>query len=138
MISERNVVRMRIPFPTISDQLAVQSHMYICNKCVDRHHEFVKCQTIKPYMLRDHTIIHYWDENPDIKRNPFTRPTRIDCDKVFCTFLVVYDSRLLTTSRTDVVNNVMLNVRRNLALGKTDVIHLNEKELVSINKLIHF
>lgn len=26
-------------------------------------------------------MTHYWDENADITRNPFSRTTRIDCDK---------------------------------------------------------
>lgn len=138
MISERNVIRMRIPFPTINDKLAAQSHMYICNKSLGRNHEFVKCQTLKPYMLQNNTMVHYWDEKPDITRNPFTKPTRIDCDKIFFTLQVIYERQLLTTLRDDVIDDVMMNVRRELSLGETQVHGLNEKELVLINKLIHF
>ena len=80
LIDRSDVVRIKMPFPDITSNLAVNSHMYICHHVSGNTVSFVKCQTLKPYMLISSPIKHYWDEAPDIARNPFQRTTRIDCD----------------------------------------------------------
>lgn len=85
MINQRDVIRMRIPYPDINSDLAVMSHMYICKKADGSLYEYVKCQTLKPAMLSGRLLKHFVDENADISRNPFKRATRIDCDKIFYT-----------------------------------------------------
>ena len=44
MIDRKDVVTIRIPFPNISSDLAVRSHMYICHHTKQRLKKFVKCQ----------------------------------------------------------------------------------------------
>ena len=72
-----------MPYPNMSSNLAIKSHMYICWKNVDHDVSIIKCQTLKPYMILNNVIDHYVDEEADISRNPFKHATRIDCDKVF-------------------------------------------------------
>lgn len=136
MINVKDVIRMKIPYPNISDKLAVCSHMYICKLRQGSHYEYIKCQSIKPYMLSKKTSIHYLDEKPDLSRNPFTKPTRIDCDKVFSTFTVKYDQKLKTNLRSDVSDDLFNVVLDELQIDGYQNITLNENELVSINNLI--
>lgn len=135
MINEKDVIRMKIPFPSIHDTLAVQSHMYICKKSFGHKKEFLKCQTLKPYMLRNSPIIHYYDEAPDITRNPFRHTTRIDCDKIFYTSTVIYDSNICTNIRRNICDGLhshLLTLLQNYAIYELD-----EESLIELNEHIH-
>lgn len=126
---------MRIPYPGISDKLAVSSHMYICKTALPEY-EYIKCQTLKPYMMTRAVFRHYVDEMPDAARNPFQRVTRIDCDKAFTTSGVRYDDGLKTTIRPDVCQELYDEVIAQLEADGYDKIALKEEELVSINAKI--
>ena len=136
MIEERSVLRMKVPYPSINDQLAVSSHMYVCQNADDPEYSFVKCQTLKPYMMNSNIISHYCDEKPDVKRNPFQRMTRIDCDKLFSTSSVSYDDRLKTSIREDVCEELFDHIVAELMEDGYLDIALDEKDLVKINPLI--
>lgn len=136
MISEKDVIRMRIPFPTVSSQLALKAHMYICGKESAPHYGFIKCQTLKPYMLNRKIISHYVDEPPDRSRNPFSVKSRIDCDKLFVSYTVQYDDRLKTTLRPDVCDDLYREVRKELTSHEYDNVALDEDALVALNNLI--
>lgn len=127
---------MRVPYPSISDGMALNSHMYICRTAGADCYEFIKCQTLKPYMLMNNPMIHYWDEKPDITRNPFSRTTRVDCDKTFKTYNVAYDDALKTTSRPDVSDDVFNSVETELQADGYDEIDVLENDLKSLNSLI--
>lgn len=127
---------MKVPYPTISDKLALQSHMYICRSSGTSYCEFIKSQTLKPYMLFNSNITHYWDEKPDITRNPFTRTTRIDCDKTFKTYTVTYDDALKTTVRPDVCEDVFNSVENELVSDGYIEIDVPEGDLKRLNPLI--
>lgn len=62
MINKKDVIRMKVPYPSVSSKLALTSHMYICKTVSGPLREFVKCQTLKPYMLINDVISHYCDE----------------------------------------------------------------------------
>lgn len=136
LINRSDVVRIKMPFPDISSDLAVNSHMYICRVADGNTFCFVKCQTLKPYMLISTPMRHYWDEAPDITRNPFQRATRIDCDKEFITCHVRYDERLRTTWRPDVCNDVMLHIDAELLCDGYVSNYIEESALLSLNPLI--
>lgn len=136
MINTKDVLRMKVPYPSISDTLAISSHMYICRTANVPYYEFIKCQTLKPYMIYSGDFNHYVDEPADISRNPFQRTTRIDCDKIFTTSTVVYNDVLKTTTRPDISQELFDEVASELDKDGYDVILLNENELVSINPLI--
>lgn len=126
---------MRIPYPGISAKLAVSSHMYIC-KAASPEYEYIKCQTLKPYMMTKAVFKHYVDEAPGAARNPFQRMTRIDCDKTFTTSSVRYDDGLKTTIRPDVCQELYNEVIAELDADGYDKIALKEEELVRINAMI--
>ncbi len=136
MISRKDVIRVRMPFPDISSDLAITSHMYICRQVDGTTYRFVKCQTLKPQMLGSGLMRHYWDEQPDLSRNPFCHMTRIDCDKEFCTTGVEYHEALRTTVRTDVSGDVMREVERELFCDGYSSYRIDETSLLQINPLV--
>lgn len=80
MINKQEVINIKLPFPNIDSDLARIRHMYIC-KDNTLNYSFVKTQTFKPTIL--YFVDNYIIENPDISRNPFSKPTLIDLDKEF-------------------------------------------------------
>ena len=127
---------MKISFPDISSDLAVAPHMYICQKKNKCEFSFVKCQTLKPWMLTHRDLLHYLDEAPDINRNPFKHMTRIDCDKLFISSNVQYDDSMKTTLRPDVCEDIICRIDVELEADSYDSNSLNENELVQLNRLI--
>ena len=87
MIDRRDVIRLKVPFPTISAQLAVKAHMYICTSRRESEKRLVKCQTYKLSTVigSGDTVDRFVQENPCPERNPFKQATLTDCDKLFCT-----------------------------------------------------
>lgn len=136
MINRKDVIRIKIPFPNISSDLATKSHMYICRNVNGNTVKFVKCQTHKPAMLKTSIMKHYCIEQPDIKRNPFKHETIIDCDKEFITYNVEYNDKLKTTIRSDVCEDVIQHVDKELLCDGYDSVDINEDELASLNPLI--
>lgn len=97
---------MRVPFPSISSNLAVQAHMYVCIENGSTK-EFVKCQTFKPvHKIKHKYPLRFVEEEANIQRNPFSKKTTIDCDKAFVLDGVVVGLDLLTTSRRDVCEDL--------------------------------
>lgn len=136
MISEKDVIRMKVPYPSVNGGLALNSHMYICKTVSGSLREFIKCQTLKPYMLLNNVMLHYCDEQPDINRNPFKKVTRIDCDKLFTTNSVKYDLRLKTDLRPDVCEELYDDIIKELETDGYKSIKINESELLRLNSLI--
>ena len=94
MIKEKDVIRMKVPFPNIDSQLAAKAHMYICRQSSSPNYGFVKVQTLKPQMINSRILLHYVDEQADLSRNPFNHTSRIDCDKLFVSSSVEYHDAL--------------------------------------------
>ena len=136
MIRERNVIRMKVPYPSVQGGLAVSAHMYICKEISEQSCSFIKCQSLKPQMLISGKFKHYCDEQPDISRNPFRRATRIDCDKLFFTQNVEYDDGLKTSGRDDVCEELFNKVTAELKADGYESINIDEDTLVSLNPLI--
>ena len=136
LINKKDVVKLLIPFPDFSSDLAVVAHMYICcesNRCKK---SFVKVQTLKPYMLINRTMRHYVDEPPDISRNPFTKLSRIDCDKAFKSARLKYGLELRTKLRTDICDELMKVIDDEIARDGFDTIILNEADMMLLNPYI--
>lgn len=140
MIREKDVITMKLPYPNINSKLATNSHMYICRSVNNNKHKFLKCQTLKPYMLKaeSNPITSYHDESPDPNRNPFNKKTRIDCDKIFNSLNVCYDLKLLTKSRRDVSDDVFSILLNKINNKAPKDIALNEQDLVNLNSYITF
>lgn len=135
MINKRDVLRIKMPFPNISSQLAFSAHMYICYQVNGSEHRFIKCQTLKPKMIGSSLMRHYWDEYPDLARNPFGNVTRIDCDKLFITAQVQYSDAMKTVNRPDVSQDVMDNVERELLQDGYNTYNMNDGDVISLNCL---
>ena len=136
MIKQKDVIRMKVPYPSINGGMAMASHMYICKSQSGTEYKYVKCQTLKPYMLINNPMIHYHDEQPDLSRNPFTRTTRIDCDKLFSTYSVTYDDQMKTTNRPDVYDDLFTKMEQELLADGYQNIDINEKNLKLLNRLV--
>lgn len=133
LIKEKDVIRMKVPFPDIVSGLAVRAHMYICERVSNGSYGFVKCQTLKPKMIGSKLMLHYIDEPADINRNPFSHTSRIDCDKLFTTDFVAYKDEMKTTSRPDVCHELFSEIQRELYADGYSAIPVDEEDLVSIN-----
>lgn len=135
MIEIRDVIRMKIPFPWMTSGLALKAHMYICKNVISSDYEFVKCQTLKPSMIGNSNFPakHYIDERPDITRNPFVNPTRIDCDKVFLSSGANYADSMKTTSRPDVCPELFSEVIHELEIDGYEKNKLDIEQLKLLN-----
>ena len=133
MINQKDVIRLKVPYPSISDKLALENHMYICATVSENHYEYVKCQTLKPYMLCNPIMHHYCDEHADIRRNPFSHDTRIDCDKIFSSDNLAYQDGLKTYRRPDVCSDLFESIQYELEADGYKIISLNEDETALLN-----
>ena len=139
MINAKDVIKMKVPFPSVDSGLAVAAHMYICRSKYETQYEFVKCQSVKPYMLLptyNNPIAHYHDEEVDSARNPFRQTTRIDCEKLFSSKNVTYDDRLKANNPAQVCNDLFKIIQNKLALSQYKVIPMTEEELIRLNTYI--
>lgn len=128
---------MLVPYPDVRSGLAIKPHMYICWHGRATSYKFVKCQSLKPYMVGNPAFVHYIDEDADIERNPFAHATRIDCDKSFETCSVAYDDNLKTTSRPDVCETLFKDVLEELFCDGYCECSIDERELAGRNPLIY-
>ena len=116
-----------LPFPTISSDLAVKNHMYICiDNSMTKNKELVKNQTFKPALLTRRLVKNFMIEEPDLARNPFTRPTLIDLDKVFMLDNTVIPTSYLARRRRNVSEELYEEVyatqsRNLLGVGEKNV-----------------
>ena len=121
---------MLLPFPNINATLAKKPHMYICLE--DKQpKKFLKCQSFKAHFRKPTTPPYQFiQEMPDLKHNPFKKPTLIDCDKSFSTDQHVQISeKLLTTSRRDISEALFGKLTEKIK-------HDNFKEVVLESKII--
>ncbi|WP_156646337.1 hypothetical protein [Lentibacillus sp. JNUCC-1] len=136
MIDEKNVIRMRVPFPDIDSGLAARPHMYICLKSGTQK-EFIKCQTFKPrHLFRNKAPHNYLIEDPDIDRNPFYDKTTIDCDKSFGVENVTVDKSLITDKREDVCDALFRGVKHKINHSNFVTNFLDIAPLLTINSKI--
>lgn len=112
MIDIKEVITVKVPFPTIADNLALIPHMYICLDSTEDKKDFIKCQTLKTKHLGGNKKpFRRVEENSDITRNPFRKKTLIDCDKKFSFENVEISRDLLTRSRKDVCQSLFNQVQ---------------------------
>ena len=132
-INKKDVITMKIPYPDINSQLAIQKHMYICCKKEKEHHGFDKVQTLKPYMINNPTFVNFVDEMADINRNPFAHQSRIDCEKIFTTTKIEYEDSIKTYKRPDVSNELFSKIKSKLSGYNYSIIPLDENVVVGLN-----
>ncbi len=136
MIKERDVVRLKLPYPSMSSDLAVQAHMYICYSIKESTHKLIKVQRFKPYMIcDDNPISNYIVVDADINSNPFKSKSVIDLDKLFTISNVTVDERLCADTRRDISEELFSQITTSI---KDDIIKvsIDENELISLNYLV--
>lgn len=131
MIKQKDVIRLQVPYPSISSDLAVQAHMYVCKAYTSECCELVKCQTLKPSIIK--CLKHYCIEKSDINRNPFVHTTLIDCDKAFQLSDIALDASLRTTRRPDVCDELFGEIVQELLEDGFENIELDKDKLLSLN-----
>lgn len=136
MIREKDVVRMKVPFPSISSELAKVSHMYVCKSSGFGTYEYIKCQTYNPLIEVRHKLKHYYVENVDIARNPFSHKTLIDCDKLFYLTGVLMDDGMKTTVRSNVCDELFQNILTELNADGYRRIVLDSVACTELNDLV--
>lgn len=133
MISPKDVVRLKVPYPNISSDLAVNAHMYICYNN-DGKKDLVKAQTYKP-LLEDVVASFIDSDNYDSNEHPFRRRTLIDLDKYFCCENVTIPLRLKASDNNGQVSgniyNRIMSETNNLQTCNCEVI--SSDDLKSIN-----
>lgn len=134
MINKKDVITIRLPYPSLESDLATEAHMYICISDIISNFRLVKCQTLKPYMIKNPEFVNFIDEASDISRNPFRHKSRIDCDKVFKTVSVTYSDSLKAVRNVcdDLYNAVISKLGDNYK-----IINVDENKLLQINSAIH-
>lgn len=105
MLNNKQVITLLSPWPNSSSPLTKIRHMYICKESHDNTCEFFICTHISPDNLNE-IQSGMVDEFPDVTRNPFRRPTRINCRIVHKSTGVDYDASLLTTIRPDICDEL--------------------------------
>lgn len=137
MIEQKDVVTMKIPFPTISDDLAVYPHMYVCLESERESKHFLKCQSLKPYHLgKNKAPFKRIIENVNANRHPFKRTTIIDCDKFFSVQGVQISTDLLAKMRKDVCPELFKSVIRVSNYPNLEEHQLDSESLTKINHKI--
>lgn len=132
LIKRGDVVALYLPFPTISSDLAVKNHMYICiDNSMTKNKELVKNQTFKPALLTRRLVKNFMIEEPDLARNPFTRPTLIDLDKVFMLDNTVIPTSYLARRRRNVSEELYEEILDYLVQPR--LISLNKSEFMQLN-----
>ena len=82
----KDVVLLKIPYPTEDSGLNRVAHMYICIKVENEQVYYAKCQSYEPYHAKKGSLPKYRVIEPaDESRNPFKRKTIVDLDKLFVT-----------------------------------------------------
>lgn len=133
MIEVRNVVTIKIPFPDINSDLANVPHMYICLEKQAEIKELLKCQTFKNEMIINNVTKNYVCENPNPERNPFNKPTLIDCDKIFKVKNVKIDLSLRTFPIHSICKNLHSQVKEKLENKEHEIHNLDKTELEMLN-----
>lgn len=130
MINKKDVITIRLPFPTINSALALHSHMYICYAHTVNNYKLVKCQTFKnKFYNLNHRII----ESENINRNPFEHKTLIDCDKLFKLDGLIIPDSLLATHRRDICDELFYKVTTELQTDSYDIRPIERTMVKSVN-----
>lgn len=135
MINLRDVIKLRVPYPDVTSELAKKSHMYICVGESDPACELVKCQRFKPYHHERNSMpLKRVVEQPNSNRNPFRHPTVIDLDKRFSATRSLFPDQLKASRG---ISDALLMEIRDKILDATECVELSDDELKAINLVLY-
>lgn len=135
LISPKDVIILRIPYPNTTSGLAEKPHMYICINALNLTCKFVKCQSFKPYHMMPNSLpINRIIEQPNSNENPFRHPTVIDLDKVFTSTQLSFPDSLKTAR--GISDTLFLRIQACISQDIKSVA-LSHDELRTLNPMIH-
>jgi hypothetical protein len=134
LIVKGEVISIKVPYPDSNSALAKIRHMYICHDRVNATKRFVKCQTWDfSHIVGGSGVVNFLIEGPDVNRNPFTKRTLIDCDKVFSAKATI-SKKFLTQIRPDVCDELVVEIQNKLNPKTYLRVKFTEKEFAALNE----
>lgn len=133
MIKLRDVITIKIPFPSLNSGLAVKAHMYICERCHQHDYCLIKCQSFKNNYYKLHNFII---EPPDENRNPFLHTSLIDCDKRFSLKNVTISEKTLTGKRRNISKELFFDIENKIDEKKCVNKDINREQLNLLNSKV--
>ena len=132
MIEKKGVIQIKVPYPDIGPGFAARVHTYICAKKVYAAKRLVECRSMKlSAIIHGAGAANYIIESPNLARNPFTRTTLIDCDKLFIADIEIPQS-LLATPRPDVSQKLFDEIADKLSAGMPSRVKLTRGETAAL------
>ena len=131
MIREKDVVTLRMPYPNVSSNLAVLSHMYICKK-PGKIKKLLKIQTIKNrHKTKGYPCLNFYELKAVDQNNPCNRDSFVDLDKNFILEHVNIPLKLKT--KKELHKESFLEILERIRT--IEDVNINTKEFLSINIL---
>lgn len=129
MIDKSDVIKLFVPYPTISDKLARQRHMYVVES---NKYTLFNIQTAKPYLVREKILNNYLvlevgDETPVRRRSYVGMDTRFVLENVN----INDDAKAIR----GVSNRIFDKIMRHTDDVKQDV-EIDRDKLVSLNNTV--
>lgn len=135
MISERDVIKVCMPFPNDTSGLALLKHYYICNQNNNNNKLLFKCQTQKPNMITKYGRDGFREKFYPIRSNslvPFRQDTVVDKEQVFnlqnTTVPLIYLSQ---EKPSNIPISIYGNVVREISGPRS--ININKAKFVTLN-----
>ncbi|MTB56610.1 hypothetical protein [Streptococcus uberis] len=135
MISEKQVIKVLMPFPNDVSGLALIKHYYICNKNNSNNKLLFKCQTQKANLIGKIGIKKFREQYFPIQAStivPFEHQTVVDKKQLF-SLLNTTISRSYLTNR-DIPDSIYNNiVKEILTDGSPKTIEINKVDFIRLN-----
>ncbi len=136
LTKEKDIIRIKVPFPNIEGKLATMAHMYLCIES-GVNKKIVSCQTKKPHLLnKNHPPYKLVEVEAPSASNPFSRPTIIACDYAFSLSKVKIAPSMLTIKRRNISDEIYDKVLIEIAHKEFHIKVINKHELLSINPVL--
>ena len=135
MIEKREVVQIKVACPGISPGVAKKVHIYVCAKKAYSAKRLVKCRSMKlSNIIWGAGVANYIVEKANAARNPFTRTTMIDCDRLFVADVSIPRS-LLAGIRPDISQKLYDEVMEKITIGIPSRHKLPRDQMAALNRL---
>ncbi|MBD3949638.1 hypothetical protein I4Q36_07135 [Tuanshanicoccus lijuaniae] len=131
MISEMDVVKLKMPYPNISSGLAVKAHMYICKR-PGENKETLKIQSVKnKHRINGYPCSNYYVLSGSSVDNPCARDSFVDLDKQFIINNIMIPRTLLARSALskscyyDIIQNIHRSTLQTIMISASDFLRVN-------------
>ena len=138
MISERDVIKVCMPYPKISSVLALEEHYYICCSNVQNNKILFKCQSKTAALISRIGVKKYNQDFCTIRNStlvPFTNDTAVDKNKIFDIQNTLIPLCYLSSPQVKSIPISIYNPIYNQIMhtGSPRTIHILKSQFVSLN-----